>query len=293
MPDQPISGLAAYSTAHGDDEVEVLDVHDTSMAAAGTNKRATLAQLHGSPGAGQLVYWSGSSPGVPAGAAGLTVGSAGQLNFAAIAAPGSPAIGDEWFDSTQNCKAWQGGPGGLTVYRAGPIYSQVANVTVTATGSSSLISTTAAVGTVTLPAGLLNVVGRTLRVRAKLYFSTVASPGTFYLFLKLGSNTVCTTGSATLSGSRTNAAAVVDIDLTTKATGASGKLDCGGFALSTLLFPNGTGAAIQNGTTAGTTAPTSQVTLDLTSSYVFDLQINLGTSGNSFTITNLTIEVLG
>src|SRR5262249_43203139 len=44
MPDTKITDLAAYSTAHADDLLCAVDVHDTSMAASGTDKRMTLAQ---------------------------------------------------------------------------------------------------------------------------------------------------------------------------------------------------------------------------------------------------------
>jgi hypothetical protein len=45
MADEPISGLTAYSTVHSDDLYVVVDVHDTTMAPTGTDKKATLAQI--------------------------------------------------------------------------------------------------------------------------------------------------------------------------------------------------------------------------------------------------------
>ena len=47
-----LSGYTAITTVHADDELVVVDVHDTSMAATGTTKKMTLSQL---PGAGLAV----------------------------------------------------------------------------------------------------------------------------------------------------------------------------------------------------------------------------------------------
>jgi hypothetical protein len=45
MADLAISALTVYAAYHSDDELEVLDVHDTTFASSGTNKRVTLADL--------------------------------------------------------------------------------------------------------------------------------------------------------------------------------------------------------------------------------------------------------
>ena len=57
----------------------------------------------GSPG-GSNSQIQFNNTGVLAGAANWSIGSAGQLNAASMAAPGSPAIGDTWWDSIRKCR---------------------------------------------------------------------------------------------------------------------------------------------------------------------------------------------
>jgi hypothetical protein len=245
---------------------------------------------------GQIQYNNSSAFG---GAANLTVGASGQLNFGSIAAPGSPNAGDKWYDSTQKCPTVYDGVIG---YLARMIYNQVANVTVTATGSNSAVSTSGAIGTVSLPAGYLNEIGRMVRITVLGYATTAgASAGNIFFFVKLGSNVVATSSSGTpLTGSRTNNPFSVQCVITTKATGSSGKLDVGGGTLSTgtgssLLWANNNTPFLTNGTVAGTQAASTQVTLDLTAAYVLDFQVNMSavSSTNTFVFTGITVEVLG
>jgi hypothetical protein len=220
------------------------------------------------------------------GAANIAVGTSGQLNQAAIAAPASPVNGDCWYDSTQLCEARYAN--GLTNYRVGVVFSQVTKVSVTSSGAQSLVSTTGALGTVSLPAGFLNIVGKTLHCRASGYQVTTSAPGNGTLFAKLGSNVVCTTIPYAMAASNT-IGWTADLWITCKATGASGKLDCGGH----YQFKESVVVSLQNGTVAGTQAPASQITLDLTAAYTFDLQCNLGNAGQNMTLTNLQLFVEG
>ena len=52
-----VSGLVAYSTVHSDDLLLIVDVHDTTMASSGSDKKATLGQVLG--GLTGDVTWSG------------------------------------------------------------------------------------------------------------------------------------------------------------------------------------------------------------------------------------------
>ena len=299
MADEPISSLTAYSTQHGDDLYVVVDVHDTTMASTGTDKKATTYQVFGSPSSGQLIYWSGSLTGVPAGAADLTVGSSGQLNFAAISAPGSPVAGDTWFDLTQLCHVHYGGSGTsadcLAAYRVGLIYSQTAKVTVTTTGAVSLVSTSGATGSVLLPAGYLNVTGRSIRITAGGFYSSGSTQGTVYWFAKLGSNVFATTTSAlTMFGaSQTTRFWTLSAVVTTKGTGASGLLDTAGGADGVSIKYRRSVRGPAKREQCRHSARGTQFSLDLTQSYTFDFQINMTGTSNTFVLTNLTLEVLG
>lgn len=247
----------------------------------------------GSPGgsSGQLQY---NNAGAFAGAANLTVGSSGQLNFGPIAAPGSPTDGDEWNDSGQGCRAYRNG--GLTAYRSHLIYAQNATPSVSANGDNSLVSTTSATGTVSLPAGYLNALNRTVRITARGYATSGASgPGTGAWYVKLGSTYIlCATGTGTgIAASKTNVPWWVDAYFTVKATGVSGKVDGGGYWFSAGLTSNSL-APLYTANGSPMSGQTGQVAIDLTAALTLDFGINLSAVAgtNTFVCTNLTAEVL-
>ena len=87
MADQPISGLATYpasptsATGTSADEIEFLDVNDTSMAATGTNKRVNMADFFSTfitAGANITVtkQTTGGGVSIAGSASGLTIGNA-------------------------------------------------------------------------------------------------------------------------------------------------------------------------------------------------------------------------
>jgi len=170
----------------------------------------------------------------------------------------------------------------------------VSPVTVTATGSSSLLSST-----FSLPAGYLNVAGRILRLRIGGIFTSAASAGNYYFFLKLGSNVIATTASGVgINPSRTNTSWVWDIDIQTQGTGTSGTLNTLGVNVGG--SPTGqsawqSGVAIGNGTVAGTMNWTSPVTLDLTQAYALDFQLNMSAASSTNTVTAqyAVLQILG
>jgi hypothetical protein len=248
---------------------------------------ATPAGGGGSPGgsSGQLQY---NNAGAFGGASNLTVGSSGELVQAAQAAPASPANGSSWHDSTQQAMGYR--QTGLTIFRPGVIYLQNADASVGTPSGASLISTAGATGGVSLPAGFLNVANRTLRIRARGYITTGSASGATQFAVLLGTSVIATCPNITAGTSKTNYAWALDCDIATKAAGASGKLDSGGFAL---IPQNAAMSPMANGTASGTIAPQTQVTLDLTAAYTLDFQVTSTGTGNSVTLTNLTVEVEG
>jgi hypothetical protein len=297
MPDTKVSALAAAGALDTADLLPVVDVSDTSMSPTGTDKKLTVNQLIGGATTGQLVYCT--SVGVPAGTATILVGANNQLNLAEIATPGTLVSGDRWNDSTQHCGVSYDGSATnascLKVFRGGTIYQQVANATATAIGADSLISTGGAVGTNSLPAGFLNVQGRTLRLTASGYGTTSGGPGSITFSVKLGGNTIATSPTIAMTAGKSLVPFSIKIDIACKTVGASGTVDSLGSVLS--AAPGGTTMfntlGICNGTTPGTQTPTTPVVVDLTAAYVFDLIFTLTVATNSFVITNLTLEVLG
>ncbi len=224
-------------------------------------------------------------------AANWTIGSAGQLNAAAQAAPASPADGDIWHDSTQGVLA--SGQGGLTVYRPGLLYSQTTNVTLTASGNQSLVDTTGAVGTLTLPANWW-AAGRRLRISWGGYYTTLAStPGNFRTWATFGaSQYVVPTAVLGLQTSVANDVWTSHADLVCKAIGTSGLFDGFGFYdlhKSGALYTVG----LCNGTAITSPSPNTQLSYDTTTSMTFDVQIGPTTAGNSFTLAYLILETWG
>lgn len=328
MADEPMSqltqiaaptGTPPYPTAFTNPTtgamLEILDTTNTTMWSTGTNSKiapgdlikgylaagsnVTLTETSGivtiaasggggSPGgtSGQIQYDNAGSFG---GATNLNVGSSGQLNCGAISAPGSPSDGDLWYDSTELAHTFQ--RKGMTAAGVGTIFSQVTNVTVSAASATTLLSTTSAYGSLTLPAGFLNVAGKTLRVTCGGYWSTTTGTNNAPFIFKLGSNIVATDHGKTLTASMTNQAWFSTWLMTTKATGTSGKLDINGLKTWT-AGGSVVSDSISNGTTSGTITPQTQITLDLTASYTVDCQVTWSATGNSITLSSFNLEVL-
>ena len=261
-----------------------------SVATATSTPAISLALASPTGAAGVLYATSG---GTITQAADILVGSAGQLSQAAIAAPGTLTLGDRWIDTTQNTEAVA--VGGMPSYRHGMIFSQATKVTVAASGTTTLLSTTNAAGSLSLPAGCLNQLRRVLRFRLGGYGTTPASAqGNCYFQCKLGSSVVATTSGGNMVASATNAQFLGWFEIRTGGTGTSGKLDATG-ALSTqgsVLLP-ATTLVIGNYTSAGLTAPQTQVTLDLTQAYTIDFDVNLTGSSTSITLANFVVELDG
>jgi hypothetical protein len=210
-------------------------------------------------------------------ASNVTIGASSNLNLALQAAPGTPTAGDLWPDSTQIALA----PylGGMVGYVPRGIYSQTALTTLTASGAQSLVTTTGAVGSMSLPAGFF-VAGKSLRFIFSGYGTSAASsPGTVIFSWKLGSNVIATTIALSFATNVVNGAYNGYADITCKVGGSSGKLDISGTMFSSTvstassLFSNV--AMITNGSTAGTQAAQTQISLDLTQAYLLDFQANM------------------
>lgn len=141
------------------------------------------------------------------------------------------------------------------------------------------------IGSATLAAGALNVVGKTLRIRGSGRAQRASS--TVTLKVKLGATTLFNTGAiGPPFGVGADNPFTFSLDLTTRSIGATGTImGQGGF----VLFPT-------NITGSGTPLPalTSPATVDLTGALAVDITGQWGSAGADRTITmdTLTIEVL-
>jgi hypothetical protein len=288
VADTKITALTAYGTEHGNDVLPIVDVHDTTMASSGTDKACTIYQLFGNPSTGQLIYWNGSSTGVPAGATDWTVGSSGQLNMAAIADYGSPSAGDLWYSSATNSykqlSAGMPAPVGGIVWQALSTSNAVANTT-TQTSLLSSVGTTS--GTLTIPANGLTA-GKVIR---PVLWGTNGNAGsvtlTFYFYL--GGNIVWAYTSGTLATCSGQMWVLYSggagTGLQVQSTGSSGKLigSLGAYSGQTGgLYSFGGGT--NSGAVTGTFQAGTQQTINTTTSLAMDFQVKWSVANASNTI---------
>lgn len=202
----------------------------------------------------------------------------------ASAAPGSPATGDVWDDSTQ--KSIQHYCNGVKENLSSVLFTQTASATNSTTGQVTLIST--GVGTVTLPANFL-VVGKTLRITARGHWDTGNNPAETIRFrLKYGSTVIQDTNGA---GNLTPALAVGTWEfsaiVTCRTTGATGTVMTQGWVEWT--------TSTQSAVTRQCTRNTGTTTIDTTASTALDLTsewTNPTGGTTTMTCTNLMVEVL-
>ena len=194
----------------------------------------------------------------------------------ALAAPGTPATGDQWNDSTQKCFVEY--PNGINQHRVGGLFTQTANKTIADTVTETTLFGTG-VGTLTLPV-VFFVAGKTIRVTIRGFYSEgTASNGTFNV--KLGSVSICTTGAFAIAGAATNVGWVASVDITCRSTGASGTVHGQGM----YLYSTNGQQPIQN-TAVATVDTTGTLTLDVMWTW------SVNNANNTITSTNATVEVL-
>lgn len=88
---------------------------------------------------------------------------------------------------------------GLLSYLSGIFFSQVADVTVASSAAeTTILSTTGALGTLSLPANFLSSPGQALRIRVSGIIANTGTP-TFQVKVKLGATTVSDTTALTMA----------------------------------------------------------------------------------------------
>jgi len=231
--------------------------------------------------AGQFAYYATSGTAVST-TPDLSYGASGQLNQAAISAPGSPVTGDMWLDSTQQARGSY--HNGITGYYNRGLYSQTARTSYANMAWGTLITTTGAIGSVSLPANFF-VPGKKLRVTFGGYITTTTNVGNSSISILLGGNIVGVNITTSNTANLTNSPFWGQADIICATNGSSGTVNTIGycrFGASTYT--------ILNGTTAGTpSAPPNAVTVNTTNSLTFDIQIVL--SGATVNQTLVAYEV--
>lgn len=194
----------------------------------------------------------------------------------------APTDGNVWYDSSQ--KALQVNANGVTQSFSTALFVATASKTVGNTGTETSAVPTG-VGTVTLPANFL-VAGKVIRISGGGVFSTLITPGTLTVKVKLGSVVVASVAITNLLASAANNAFQFAGTMVCRTAGVSGTVMADGQA----DYDSGTlvrgFAALNN---AGATS-----TVDTTGALLVDVTVTWGTSNaaNTLTTTNCCIEVL-
>jgi len=183
-------------------------------------------------------------------------------------------LGAIWYDTAQ--KAMQVRAAANTQSLQGVVFTQTATASSANSTAENEITSTG-VGTRSLAADFF-VVGKTLRISGRGFHSSTASP-TLNVRIKIGSNTICTTGAHTHHNA-TNGYFDFDVLVTCRSVGAGGTFFTqGNFTDATDHVPMGNIATTSINTTVG-----HQVNVTA--------QWSAASASNTISLTNFTVEVL-
>jgi hypothetical protein len=220
-----------------------------------------------------------------AGAANWSIGAAGQLNAASMSAPGSPSIGDIWWDAIRqtpaNCVS------GVTAYQGGTliwITSPGPSVAGSST-ASSLLNGAGVSGTLTLPANFF-VPNRGLQFHFWGTFTTGGTLATVPMVFKLGATMILRTYQSGFGTNCTSQAWECQGTIYCKSTGTSGTFNGAGRRTSYL------NASSESTGTLGTLTPGTDVTLDTTVPQTIDFAFWTSATPTSCRLTGGRIALL-
>ncbi len=247
----------------------------------------TTAHDYVLPAAGATLLYSGGPLGTPSSA---SLSGAFLTKAVIVSSSGTTVAGQLTQDPTQ--LALSSYLGAMRGMYSRVLFTQTATVTVTAStvNTTETTLTGAGIGTLTLPASFFAVVGKTLRIRAEGIYTTSGTPVTGRIKLKMTGTSGATLGDTGVMDfnsagftSATNKRWVIDATVTCRSSTTvffQGDLKMTNTAGGLFVFWE-----MLNTTTTGVTLANSQP-LDLTMTY------GGNTAGNSFTMTNLSVEEL-
>jgi len=190
------------------------------------------------------------------------------------AAPGSPADGEHWYDSSHLAQAFR--EAGAVLYYGGALFYSTADNTVSGTTSETDVMSSIS-GTTTLPANFF-AAGTTIKITLAGTASNANTVATARVKAKLGANVVFDTGSSGVgwAASSNTFSFTIVVYLTCRSTGVSGS-----FVGSLLAAVPG----INNGQ-----ATTNSATVDTTSSQAVDVTLTPSASGVTVTLKSVIGE---
>ena len=202
------------------------------------------------------------------------------LRLGAIAgAPSGVALQDIYYDSTAKCP---------TINTDAGTASRIRTTVFTNTASSAAVTANALTDfslSYTFPAGSLNVLGRVVKIYLEgIYSSGVAQTDVLTLRFDAAAATIASS-TITMPTSQTNKGWKAEFTLNTRTTGATGNF----VASANSTFFSGAGTVVTDFVTSNGVTISS----DLTGARVLHISNTFGAAGNSITIQNMYIEVIG
>lgn len=140
----------------------------------------------------------------------------------------------------------------------------------------------------TFPAGALNVLGRTIRIKSTGTIGTTSTPN-FTIDYALGSNILATTGVLAAQAVSTPGQWYSEVQATVTTIGSSGVIASGGH----FTFAGTSGVLVTPWAMGNTTKGTG-LSVDLTAALAFGMYATCGTSSgsNRVIVSTLTVEIL-
>jgi hypothetical protein len=201
-----------------------------------------------------------------------------SLSIPTGTAPSAPASGNFWHDSTRKALLSYTNAALGVVDRT--IYSQYAAVTQAGIVTNQSLASGSSIGSRTLPANFLNVLGKRLRYYLCGYYTTDAVPGNAEIRIRLGSTTFRTTGTYALDANITNGWWRLMGEFTCFSTGATGTVN----GMMAWEHQSSTVAGAEVVHLQAANAVTA-VTVDLTASQAFDVEWTASDAGTTLVCT--------
>jgi hypothetical protein len=207
-----------------------------------------------------------------------------STNVAAGTAPTAAAAGDFWNDSTKLAFA-------VSPIASDPLYVSTALQVLPAQTAITTVSTIQVMNstTITIPAGAINAVGKTVRICGQFVFSNGATAPLLTLSLKFGSVVLAAPVSAANANSNSSSPALFCFNATTAATGASGTIEAHGY-LQENVASAVAGAAMA---TYPDTVTAVSSAVDLTAAITVTLNLTVSSGPvTTATLRQATIEII-
>jgi hypothetical protein len=203
---------------------------------------------------------------------------AASISLAAGTAPTTPSAGDIWNDSTKKAIVISPTVSSNPLSLGGTLCVFQPQTPITTVTTIQVLNSS----TCTVPAGAVNVIGKTLHVKGYFVFSNAADTPVMTVTLKLGTVLMAAPLSAANANSNSSSPVWFEFYATTASTGASGTLEAHGTLIDTVsAATHGVAAAVYSDFLAAASSA-----VDLTASE----NVTLSLTSSSGTVTSATLR---